>query len=91
MDTFLKATLAATLGALGLAACASGPDTIRAADSSLVDHTCIVSTGSHIRRAASECLPVNGRAYSESDIDRTGAVDLARALTLLDPSISVGR
>lgn len=91
MITIARVGLIAHLGALGLAACASEPATIRAADTSYLDRSCIVSTGSHIRRTGSDCLPVDGRAYSGSDIDRTGSVDLARALSLLDPAISTGR
>lgn len=91
MKTIVTTSLIAGFAALGLAACAGAPTTLGGDDIAALDRSCIVATGSHIRRAAGECLPVTGRAYSGDDIDRTGARDLARSLSLLDPAISVGR
>lgn len=36
------------------------------------------------------CVYSSGRAYSQDDIRRTGQTDIARALQMLDPSVSVG-
>lgn len=59
---------------------------------SVADRRCLRETGSRIsaRRSARRdggCLPVNGRSYSQEELQRTGAVDIADALRRLDPSI----
>lgn len=54
------------------------------------DRNCLQQTGSLIRPKNGHCLPVTGRSYSRDDLRNTGAVDNARALQMLDPSISVG-
>lgn len=74
-----------------LPACSGQPATLQGADAQFVDRTCIRTTGSHIRRTGDACQPVAGRAYGKSDIDRTGANDMGRALATMDPSISIGR
>lgn len=72
--------------------CGSGqPTTLHGADAQVVDRTCVRSTGSHIRRAGDACLPVAGRTYGKSDIDRTGTNDMGQALATMDPSIRIGR
>lgn len=53
------------------------------------DHNCIQSTGSLIPPKKSECLPVNGRSYSQHDIQNTGERTLGPALQKLDPSVTV--
>jgi hypothetical protein len=53
------------------------------------DRNCLQSTGSLIPAKPGECLPVAGRSYSQEDIRRTGAVNTADALRLLDPSVTV--
>lgn len=55
------------------------------------DRTCLRSTGSLIRAKPGACLPVAGRSYSGEELRRTGNPNTARALLMLDPSISVGR
>jgi hypothetical protein len=55
------------------------------------DRTCLQQTGSLIRAKPGQCLPVAGRSYSGEELRRTGTPDTARALQMLDPSISVGR
>ena len=55
------------------------------------DRACIRQTGSLIPAKAGQCLPVVGRSYSGDEIRRTGTPDTARALQMLDPSISIGR
>lgn len=54
------------------------------------DRGCLQSTGSLIPPRKGECLPVAGRSYSEQELRRTGAIDTAHALQMLDPSISLG-
>ena len=54
------------------------------------DRNCLQSTGSLIPARKGECLPVAGRSYSERELRRTGAIDTAHALQMLDPSISLG-
>jgi hypothetical protein len=51
------------------------------------DPSCLTDTGSRLA-GNSKCRGY-GRAYSSSDIDRTGQTDAANALALLDPSITV--
>ena len=53
------------------------------------DRNCIRETGSHIPAKKGQCLPVNGRSYSQQDLQRTGEPELGRALQKLDPSITV--
>lgn len=50
---------------------------------------CLQSTGSLIPPPKGQCLPVAGNSYSQQDLQRTGAPDVARALQMLDPSIRV--
>lgn len=50
---------------------------------------CIRSTGSLIPPPKGKCLPVAGNSYSQQDIQRTGAVNLGRALQMLDPSVQI--
>ena len=54
------------------------------------DRGCLQSTGSLIPPRKGECLPVAGRSYSGRELRRTGAIDTAHALQMLDPSISLG-
>ena len=50
---------------------------------------CVLETGSRIAPKPGECSASPGRSYSQTDIERTGKVDVADALQLLDPSITV--
>jgi hypothetical protein len=89
MTTHLRvATAIAT--ALVLAACAATPnvkpDTTSAAIAQ--NPACLTETGSRIAGDRANCTAY-GRSYSSDDIDRTGKVDAADALKLLDPSITV--
>lgn len=54
------------------------------------DRSCLQQTGSLIHAKKGTCLPVAGRSYSAEDLQRTGTPNTARALQMLDPSISVG-
>jgi hypothetical protein len=61
-----------------------------------IDRFCLQHTGSRImtmsnsrtRERLQRCVSANGRVYSRSDIDSTGAVELSDALRRLDPSIN---
>jgi len=55
----------------------------------LDSRNCIRDTGSHIPPPKGQCLPVAGNSYSQQDIQRTGAMDVGRALQMLDPSVTV--
>lgn len=54
------------------------------------DRACLRETGSRIRAKPGRCLPVVGKSYSGDELRRTGSPNNARALQMLDPSISVG-
>ena len=53
------------------------------------DRNCVRDTGSRIPAKKGHCLPVNGRSYSQQDLQRTGEPELGRALQKLDPRITV--
>ena len=54
------------------------------------DRNCLRHTGSLIPPKKGACMPVVGRSYSGDELRRTGTQDNARALQMLDPSISIG-
>jgi hypothetical protein len=55
------------------------------------DRDCIHDTGSLIPAKKGECLPVPGRSYTGDELRSQGTNgDNARALQMLDPSVSVG-
>ncbi len=54
------------------------------------DRTCLRQTGSLIPPKKGDCLTVAGRSYSGDELRNTGAINNARALQMLDPSISLG-
>jgi len=47
------------------------------------------TTASRIQPRANECSASPVRTYSQDDVQRTGQPDVANALQMLDPSISV--
>jgi hypothetical protein len=51
------------------------------------DRACVTGT----RISSSEPCASSGRAYTDKDIQSTGATTAAEALRLLDPSITVSR
>jgi hypothetical protein len=58
----------------------------------LSDRHCIRYTGTHLaKREKDQCTGAVGRSYDREDIERTGEVDIGRALERLDPSISIRR
>jgi hypothetical protein len=54
------------------------------------DRNCLRDTGSLIPAKKGSCLPVTGRSYNGDELRRTGQQNNARALQMLDPSISIG-
>ena len=50
---------------------------------------CAAETGSRIHRDSSQCSASPSRTYTRDDIERTGSIDTAEALRLLDPTITV--
>ena len=53
------------------------------------DLPCAVQTGSRLSPKSGDCSVSPGRSYSQTDVERTGKVDLGEALQMLDPSITV--
>jgi len=56
----------------------------------MADRNCLKYTGSRLisaDRHGRKCANAPGRAYTRDDLERTGAVDLADALRMLDPAI----
>ncbi len=53
------------------------------------DRACLQDTGSLIPPKKGTCLAVHGNSYTADDIKRTGEPDTARALQMLDPSVTV--
>lgn len=55
----------------------------------VVERACVRETGTRLRNHARQeyerCLA--GRSFDRDDIDRTGEMDLARAIRKLDPSV----
>jgi 2-keto-3-deoxy-galactonokinase len=47
-----------------------------------------LTTGTRIALKPGQCAMVPGRSYSQDELERTGAIDTAEALRLLDPSFS---
>ena len=73
---------------LGCSTTKPRPDTQQTA-SAATKQPCALETGSRIAPQPGECSTSPGRSYSQTDIERTGSVDVADALHLLDPSITV--
>lgn len=93
--TLLAALASARAAAQALSPAAPAPVThpSASADHRLIkpgDRNCLRATGSLIPPKPGECLPVAGRSYSGQELQRTGAINNARALQMLDPSISLG-
>jgi hypothetical protein len=93
---FVSAMLLAGCGASTMLLAQNAPASLPAAGSSSQqqaarpdDRNCIRDTGSRIPVKKGQCLPVNGRSYSQQDLQRTGEPELGRALQKLDPRITV--
>ena len=72
---------------------AAAPDPVaEAAAEPLADRNCLRQTGSrivarHNAKGRKACVPMPGRAYTRDDLDRTGQVNIADALRMLDPAV----
>jgi hypothetical protein len=71
-----------------LAGCAVTPAESLNADAALKTK-CEMPTGTYIRMKSDRCSMLPGRVYSQSDIERTGALTVAEALQRLDPRITM--
>jgi len=88
----LRSLLLGVWIAVSAAGCATAPEERLGADEPRqADTTCLQSTGTHIRLRQGQCSIQPGRAYSRSDIARTGASSTADALQRLDLSVRVGQ
>ncbi|MGA2399997.1 MAG: hypothetical protein ABSG30_18330 [Steroidobacteraceae bacterium] len=76
----------ALLAALSICGCATTNSPPK--NTAAVSPTCLTSTGSRIPPGPNNCSAW-GRAYSQTDIDRTGETTVAGALRDLDPSITI--
>lgn len=87
-------------GLLAVAACATPPtagSATIAGDRAGIDRYCVQQTGTRIRVRddrtdktddfRQRCVIAGGRVYTREDIERTGEVDIGRALRKLDPAI----
>ena len=86
MTTDLRPLGAITAGLL-LVGCTTATVKPPAAAAARNDRACVTGT----RISSSEPCVSFGRAYTDEDIQRTGATTVAEALRLLDPSITVSR
>lgn len=50
---------------------------------------CGIASASRIPESPDACSASPGRTYSQQDVERTGQTDVADALRMLDPSVSV--
>ena len=50
---------------------------------------CALGSASRIPARPDQCSPSPGRTYSQEDVERTGQTNVADALQMLDPSITV--
>jgi hypothetical protein len=83
--TCAAGALLAALSICGCATTSSPPPPTAGGPSS----TCLTSTGSRIPPGPGANCTAWGRAYSQTDLDRTGKTTVAGALPLLDPSITI--
>jgi hypothetical protein len=79
--------LGAIAAGLLLVGCTAATVKPQAAAAARDDRACVTGT----RISSSEPCASPGRAYSDQDIQNTGATTVAEALRLLDPSITVRR
>ena len=85
----LNKVLIGAAAAVWLAACAGNPSTTgTAAPKMATTAGCVANTGSRIPPGPNDCAAV-GHTLSQDDMRRTGSTDVAGALPLLDPRVSV--
>jgi hypothetical protein len=74
--------------ALGCAGTQPRPDA-QTASAALTTPCVPIQTASRIPAKPGACTATPGRSYSQTDIERTGKVNVGDALPLLDPSITI--
>lgn len=85
----LKALLLGTFATGLLAACAAAPpapDAVVGRTATTAPRFNCLTTGTHIALKEGECANVAGRSFSQDDLQRTGAINPAEALRMLDPA-----
>lgn len=81
----------AGLLALGLAACAGAPPQVadntpaqaQAQAKASAKKDCVRETGTRIKAKEGKCAPVDGRVYTDEDLERSGATTLNEAINRL--------
>jgi len=88
----MKSLALSTALALILAACAAAPVSPEKATTANAKPPagCVGQTATLIPLKDSASCAGFGSTYTKEDVDRTGQIDLGRALQMLDPSISRG-
>jgi hypothetical protein len=91
MRAYMRIAVVIVAGAT-LFGCATTADNAKqkpAVAATTQDPTCLTDTGS--RAAGTSKCRGYGRAYSNTDIERTGQTSAADALALMDPAVTVHR
>jgi len=88
----VAAAIAVALAASGLGGCATHPTPAheQTAQSTPQNPECVQDTGTRIQQPEGTCRNVPGSSYTQTDIQRTGELDTAKALQKLDPRLSAG-
>lgn len=87
MSMNIKLVLLAATLALGACASPAPRNALASAPQTVPDPFCLRETGSRLAPAAGKCLAVAGISFSRSDLERTGATDIAQALDRLLPGV----
>jgi hypothetical protein len=69
--------------------CSSTPQARPDAPAAAMTRPCALGSASRIPARPDQCSPSPGRTYSQEDVQRTGQTNVADALQMLDPSITV--
>ncbi len=74
----------AIIGTVALCGCATSPSS-----KSLVAADCVGQSTGSFAPSNSPCATPGVRSYSQTDLERTGKVSAADALSMLDPAVTV--
>ena len=77
-------TCGAIMGTFALSGCATSPP-----PKSLVAADCVGQSAASYAPSNSPCATPGVRSYSQTDLERTGKVSAADALSMLDPAVTV--
>jgi hypothetical protein len=69
--------------------CSGTPQPRQDSQAAATERLCSQATASRIPARPDECSPSPGRTYSQEDVEGTGRTNVADALQMLDPSITV--